>query len=170
MQYLAEVEKVTKLIGSGRIELKLLAYQQSEKKWCPLSTEEVITVESADEFKVGAVVLVDLNELKQVKQIQNASRSLVYILQSYSGLAQKLKEQEEDRKLWEHTRTYQKQEFARRRTELQNLEQRIVKQKEDFDAKLEKQRQQISFVRQTIEQLKQQVAQDRQDIKRRVIS
>lgn len=162
MRYLAEVQK-TGMIG-GKTQLKLLAYQQGEHKWNVLSKEEVIATEAANEFKAGVLVLVDLSENKQVKQIQNAARPLVGILQSYSGLEKKIKLQQEDLELWEHTKTYSKQEFERRRAELQIREQKFNEQKEEFKQKLEQQHQQLMAMREALCKLWDQVENDRRQL------
>ena len=83
MLYLAEVQKRPTGfgLGGGKTDLKLLACQRGEHNWLAVPGEEVIPADEAKEFSSGALVLVDLNNNKQVLQIQDAGRQLVKILQ-----------------------------------------------------------------------------------------
>ena len=86
MLYLAEVQRRPTGfgLGGGKTDLKLLACQRSENNWLAVPGEEVIPADEAKEFSPGALVLVDLDNNKQVLQIQDAGRQLVKILQNFS--------------------------------------------------------------------------------------
>jgi chromosome segregation ATPase len=161
MRYLAEVQKIGTL--GIKTQLKLLAYQESEQIWSPVSDEETILSETANKYKAGAFVLVELNKSKQVQQIEEAARPLVGILQSYAHLP-KLQRLEEDIKLWQQSYSEQKKMLTRRSLALQNREQQLKQQKEDFNQKLDRQREQIDSVWDDLDRLRQQLNLDRQKL------
>ncbi|MFB2982614.1 hypothetical protein [Microseira sp. BLCC-F43] len=162
MRYLAEVQKIGTL--GIKTQLKLLAYQESEQIWSPVSDEETILSETANKYKAGAFVLVELNKSKQVQQIEEAARPLVGILQSYAHLPKKLQRLEEDIKLWQQSYSEQKKMLTRRSLALQNREQQLKQQKEDFNQKLDRQREQIDSVWDDLDRLRQQLNLDRQKL------
>lgn len=162
MRYLAEVQKIGTL--GVKTQLKLLAYQESEQIWSPVADEETIVSETANKYKAGSFVLVELNKSKQVRQIEEAARPLVGILQSYAYLPKKLQRLEEDIKLWYESYSEQKKMLTRRSLALQNREQQLKQQKEDFDRKLEQQREELDSVWDDLARLRQQLNLDRQKL------
>lgn len=162
MRYLAEVQKIGKI--GGKTQLKLLAYQENEQIWSPVSDEETILAETANNYKSGSLVLVELNNSKQVRQIEEAARPLIGILQSYAHLPKKLQRLEEEIKLWEQSYSEQKKMLNRRSLALQNREQQLKQQKEDFNHKLEQQREQLNSVWDDLARLRQQLNLDRQKL------
>ncbi len=162
MRYLAEVQKIGTL--GSKTQLKLLAYQESEQIWIPVSDEETILSETANKYKAGAFVLVELNKNKQVRQIEQAARPLIGILQSYANLPKKLQRLEEEIALWQQSYSEQKKMLTRRSVALQNREQQLKQQKKDFNHKLEQQREQLDSVWDDLARLRQQLNLDRQKL------
>jgi phage shock protein A len=162
MLYLAEVQKIGTL--GIKTQLKLLAYQESEQIWSPVADEETVLSETANKYKAGSFVLVELNKSKQVRQIEEAARPLVGILQSYAHLPKKIQRLEEDIKLWYESYSEQKKMLNRRSLALQTREQQLKQQKEDFNHKLEQQREQLDTVWDDLARLRQQLNLDRQKL------
>lgn len=162
MRYLAEVQKIGTI--GVKTQLKLLAYQQSEQIWSPVSDEQIIVYETANKYKAGSFVLVELNNSKQVRQIEEAARPLVGILQSYAHLPKKLQRLEEEMELWQQSYSEQKKMLTRRTVALQNREQQLKQQKQDFSYKLEQQREQLETVWDDLARLRQQLNIDRQKL------
>ena len=162
MRYLAEVQKIGTI--GVKTQLKLLAYQQSEQIWSPVSDEQIIVYETANKYKAGSFVLVELNNSKQVRQIEEAARPLIGILQSYAHLPKKLQRLEEEMELWQQSYSEQKKMLTRRTVALQNREQQLKQQKEDFSHKLEQQREQLDTVWDDLARLRQQLNIDRQKL------
>ncbi len=162
MRYLAEVQKIGTI--GVKTQLKLLAYQQSEQIWSPVSDEQIIVYETANKYKAGSFVLVELNNSKQVRQIEEAARPLIGILQSYAHLPKKLQRLEEEMELWQQSYSEQKKMLTRRTVALQNREQQLKQQKQDFSHKLEQQREQLDSVWDDLARLRQQLNIDRQKL------
>ena len=120
MLYLAEVQKQkTGFMGAAKAEIKLLAHQRTDQSWCPVSGEEVIPIEEANNFSSGTLILADLNGNRQVQRIQEAGRPLVNILQNLSRQLEKAKNREEEIKQWKESLSYQSEEMNRRHMEME---------------------------------------------------
>ncbi len=164
MLYLAEVQKQRSFgLGSGRAELKLLACQRGENNWSAVTGDEVIPAEDANNFKDGALVLVDLNSSKHVQRIQDAARQLVSILQDFSRLQEKFKTQQEEIEQWKESLTYQSQELNRREMEMEAQREQVEHLEEEFE-RLEQQRQEIESARLEGEQLRSKLEQSQAEI------
>ncbi|NES05666.1 MAG: hypothetical protein F6K22_24365 [Okeania sp. SIO2F4] len=166
MLYLAEVQRRPTGfggLGGGRTDLKLLACQRGEHNWAAVPGEEVIPADEAKEFSPGALVLVDLNNNKQVQQIQDAARQLVKILQNFSRSQEKSKTQWEEIEQWKASLTFQAQELNRREMELQAKEEQLEELQAEID-KLEEQRQEISQAQEESQQLQEQIGQNRAEL------
>ncbi|MDJ0515604.1 MAG: pilus motility taxis protein HmpF [Trichodesmium sp. MO_231.B1] len=166
MLYLAEVQRRPTGfggLGGGRTDLKLLACQRSEHNWAAVPGEEVIPADEAKEFSPGALVLVDLNNNKQVQQIQDAARQLVKILQNFSRSQEKSKTQWEEIEQWKASLTFQAQELNRREMELQAKDEQLEELQAEID-KLEEQRQEISQAQEASQQLQEQIGQNRAEL------
>ncbi len=166
MLYLAEVQRRPTGfggLGGGRTDLKLLACQRGEHNWAAVPSEEIIPADEAKEFSPGSLVLVDLNNNKQVQQIQDAARQLVKILQNFSRSQEKSKTQWEEIEQWKASLTFQAQELNRREMELQAKEEQLEELQAEID-KLEQQRQEISQKEEASHQLQEQIEQNRQEL------
>lgn len=165
MLYLAEVQKrpTSFSLGGGKTDLKLLACQRSENNWLAVPGEEVIPADEAKEFSPGALVLVNLDNNKQVLQIQDAGRQLVKILQNFSRFQEKSKIQWEEIEQWKASLTFQAQELNRREVELQAKEEQVENLQTDIN-KLEHERQEISQAQQEFQQLQKQIERNREEL------
>ena len=165
MLYLAEVQRRPTGfgLGGGKTDLKLLACQRSENNWLAVPGEEVIPADEAKEFSPGALVLVDLDNNKQVLQIQDAGRQLVKILQNFSRFQEKSKIQWEEIEQWKASLTFQAQELNRREVELQAKEEQVENLQTDIN-KLEHERQEISQAQQEFQKLQKQIERNREEL------
>ncbi|NET41786.1 pilus motility taxis protein HmpF [Okeania sp. SIO2B3] len=165
MLYLAEVQKRPSGfgLGGGKTDLKLLASQRGEHNWVAVPGEEVIPADEAKEFSPGSLVLVDLNNSKQVQQIQDAARQLVKILQNFSRSQEKSKTQWEEIEQWKASLTFQAQELNRREMELQAKEEQLEELQAEID-RLEQQRQEVSQAQETSQQLQEQIEKNREEL------
>ena len=125
--------------------------------------EEIIPADEAKEFSPGALVLVDLNNNRQVQQIQDAARQLVKILQNFSRYQEKSKTQWEEIEQWKASLTFQAQELNRREIELQTKEEQLEDLQAEID-QLEQQRQEISQAQQEFQQFQKQIEQNREEL------
>ncbi|WP_212664527.1 pilus motility taxis protein HmpF [Acaryochloris marina] len=162
MLYLAEVHKKTGFMGA-KTELKLLAQKQSEHNWSPISGEELLQADAANDYNAGVLVLVEMDGNQQLKSIQDATRQLVGILKSFSRMREKFKTQEEEIEGWKQSLIYQSQELTRREVDMEARAEEI----QEWDAesqKIEQQRQEFEATRTQILQLKEQMELDRQQL------
>lgn len=125
MLYLAETQRKSGFIGSGKAEFKLLACQRSEQDWSAVPGDE--TVPAPDDAAYGAdtLVMIELNGSRQVQRHQEAGRALVNILQNFSGLSKKSKSQSEEIEQWKESLTYQSQALNRREMEIEARQDQI---------------------------------------------
>ncbi|NJL83580.1 MAG: hypothetical protein HC890_12655 [Chloroflexaceae bacterium] len=126
MLYLAEVKRQNRgLMGGARTELKLLACQRSDQTWSQVPGEEVVACETISQVGEGALVMVSLTAARQVQGTPElAGARLVRLLQNFSRLIEKAREQEEEIEQWKQSLAYQSQELSRRELELEaRLEQ-----------------------------------------------
>ncbi|NET32433.1 MAG: hypothetical protein F6K19_10550 [Cyanothece sp. SIO1E1] len=163
MLYLAEIQKKTGFIGSGKAELKLLACQRSEQNWSAVSGDEVVPADEASTFNAGTLVMVELTASRQVQRIQEAGRQLVSILQNFSRLQEKFKTQEEEIEQWKQSLTYQSQELNRREMEIESRQEQLQEVEQDFE-RLEQQRQEIETSRTEIDSLRTELERKNQEL------
>lgn len=163
MLYLAEVLRKARVIGGGRPELKLLAYQRSELSWSAVSGEEIISAPDDVNYNAGALVMVELSAGKQVQRHAEAGRQLVSILQNFSRLQEKAKTQEEEIEQWKQSLTYQSQELNRREMEIEAAQEQIQQMDEDFE-RLEKQRQEIEAAQEQVDRLREEFERKSQEL------
>ena len=144
MLYLAEVQKQSKsFIGGIKTELKLLAFQRNDQNWAAVPNEETIAAEEANNFNAGVLVLVDLGVNRQVqKPPEVAGRQLANVLQNFTRLLEKSKNQEEEIEQWRQSLTYQSQELHRREMEIEAQLEQMQQVESEFE-RLEQQRQEI---------------------------
>jgi len=155
--YLAEVQKKLGAFGVGaKAELKLLASQRGEQNW-NAEKEEVVAAEEAKNFEDGELVLVELSASKQVRRPpQKAGRPLVAILQNFSKLQEKFKNQEEEIETWKQSLTYQAQVLHRREKEMQAWQEQLEALEEE-SAKIEQARVEASRLKSEVERNQQEL-------------
>lgn len=166
MLYLAEVQKQkTGFIGAAKAEIKLLAFQRADQSWNPVQGEEAVPAEEANNLNAGALVLADLNANRQVQRIQEAGRPLVSILQNFSRLLEKSKNQEAEIEQWKESLKYQSEEISRRQLEMEaQLEQ--LEQVESNSRQLTVQQQEIERGREKVERLRAELEQKQTELER----
>lgn len=163
MLYLAEVTRKSRVIGGGKAEFKLLAYQKSELSWHSVVGEEIISAPDDVAYSTGMLVLVDLSAAKQVQRHSEAGRQLVSILQNFSRLYEKAKTQEEEIEQWKQSLTYQSQELNRREMEMEARQEQLQQMEEEFE-RLEQQRQEIDVAQAELTRLQQEYERKSQDL------
>ena len=162
MLYLAEVHKKNGFMGA-KTELKLLAQKQSEHNWSPISGEELLPADAANDYNAGVLVLVEMDGNQQLKSIQDATRQLVGILKSFSRMREKFRTQEEEIEGWKQSLIYQSQELTRREVDMEARAEEIHEWEAEAE-KIEQQRQEFEATRTQLLQLKEQMEQDRQQL------
>jgi chromosome segregation ATPase len=163
--YLAEVQKQKGgVFGGGKAELKLLACQRTDQSWSAVPAEEVIPAEEANNLSAGALVIVNLGGNRQVQgEIEPAGGRLVNMLQTFSRLVEKSKNQEEEIEQWRQSLTYQSQELNRREMEMEARHEQMQAMEEDFE-RLEQQRQELETAKDETERLKEEFERNRQEL------
>ncbi|MGB3311323.1 MAG: pilus motility taxis protein HmpF [Nodosilinea sp.] len=159
MLYLAEVQKKTGFIGSGKPEFKLLACQRSEHSWSAVTGEESLTAPDDASYNAGALVMLEVSGSRQIQRHYEAGRTLTSILQNFSNLSKKSKTQEEEIEQWKQSLTFQSQELNRRELELETRQEQV----EQAEADLE----QLDAQRLELEQQQQSLEQQQQDLNRK---
>ncbi|MEM9120367.1 MAG: pilus motility taxis protein HmpF [Cyanobacteria bacterium P01_F01_bin.56] len=155
MLYLAEVQRKTGFIGSGKADFKLLACQRGDT-WTGVPGDEVIAAPDDAGYNAGALVMVELTNNRQIKRHYDAGRPLVGILQNFSNQSKKSKSQEEEIEQWKQSLTFQSQELNRRELELETRQEQVEEAEADLE-KLEAQRQEIETAQQELDGLKEEL-------------
>jgi chromosome segregation ATPase len=140
--YLAETQRKSGFIGSGKAEFKLLACQRSEHDWSAVPGDEVIAAPDDATYGADTLVMIELNSSRQVQRHQVAGRTLVNILQNFSGLSKKFKAQGDEIEQWKESLTYQSQALNRREMELEAKQEQIEQAEADL-AQLESKQQEV---------------------------
>jgi chromosome segregation ATPase len=160
--YLAEVQKKSGFIGGGKADFKLLACQRGET-WTGVPGEESIAAPDDANYGAGALVMVELNNNRQIQRHYDAGRPLVGILQNFSNQAKKSKSQEEEIEQWKQSLTFQSQELNRRELELETRQEQLEQAEADLE-QLETQRQEIQTAQQELDELKAELERKHQEL------
>ncbi|PZV21232.1 MAG: hypothetical protein DCF21_02925 [Leptolyngbya sp.] len=163
MLYLAEVQKKTGFIGSGKPEFKLLACQRSEHSWSAVAGDESLTAPDDASYNAGALVMVEVSGNRQVQRHYEAGRTLTSILQNFSNLSKKSKTQEEEIEQWKQSLTFQSKELNRRELDLETRQEQVEQAEADLE-QLDSQRQELEQLRQTLEQQQEDLKRKNQDL------
>lgn len=134
MLYLAEVKKQKKrfLAGSG-MELDLLAFQDKNYRWRALSREEKIPAEEAKVFGDGALVIVYLDANQQIQgTLEPAGRRIATVLQNFSAILDRSKNQEEKIEEWKQSLSLQIKELNRREWEMKARLEQLEQMEQEF--------------------------------------
>jgi chromosome segregation ATPase len=160
--YLAEVQRKTGFIGSGKADFKLLACQRGDT-WTGVPGDETIAAPDDASYNAGALVMVELSNNRQITRHYDAGRPLVGILQNFSNQSKKSKSQEEEIEQWKQSLTFQSQELNRRELELETRQEQVEEAEADLE-KLEAQRQEIETSQQELDQLKEELERKHQEL------
>ncbi|MGL5806926.1 MAG: pilus motility taxis protein HmpF [Xenococcaceae cyanobacterium] len=135
MLYLAEVQKQSKgFIGGFETKLKLIACQRNDRSWSPLPNNETIGGEDVSNFGEGALIIINLGNNRQIQgQPEAAASQVLSILQSFSRLMDKSKQQEEEIEQWKESLTIQGDEFSRREDELEARLEQIEQMEKELE-------------------------------------
>ncbi|HEY9652016.1 MAG TPA: pilus motility taxis protein HmpF [Coleofasciculaceae cyanobacterium] len=165
MLYLAEVKKQkTGFMGGSKTELKLLACQRTDQSWTAVPGDEIVPTEEATSFSDGVLVIVNMGGNRQVAgEIEPAGVRLTGILQNFSRLLEKSKNQEEEIEQWKQSLTYQSQELNRREMEMEARLEQLQAMEEDFE-RLEQQRQELESAKEETERLREEFERNRQEL------
>lgn len=156
MLYLAEVQKKTGFIGSGKPEFKLLACQRNEYSWVAVTGEEALVAPDDASYNAGALVMVEVSGSRQVQRHYEAGRTLTNILQNFSNLSKKSKTQEEEIEQWKQSLTFQSQELNRREMEIEARQEQLEQAEADLE-KVEAQRQEVETLRHSLAQRQEEL-------------
>jgi len=161
--YLAEVQKKTGFIGSGKPEFKLLACQRGENSWTAVPGDETIGAPDDATYGAGTLVMVELTNNRQIQRHYEAGRSLVNILQTFSNLSKKSKTQEEEIEQWKQSLTFQSQELNRRELELEARQEQVEQAEADVE-QLEGQRQELQKLKDDLHQQQEELERQARDL------
>ncbi len=163
MLYLAELQKKSGFISSGKAEFKLLACQRSEHDWSGVPGDESIAAPDDATYGAGTLVMIELNSSRQVQRHQEAGRTLVGILQNFSNLSKKSKAQSEEIEQWKESLTYQSQELSRREIEIESRQEQIEQAEADLE-KIEAQRQAVELQEAEVEKLRAELSRNNAEL------
>ncbi len=165
MLYLAEVQKQKGgVFGGGKAELKLLACQRSDQSWSAVTGDEVIPADEANNMNSGTLVIVNLGGNRQLQgDIEPAGGRLVTMLQNFSRLLEKSKNQEEEIEQWKQSLTYQSQELNRREMEMESRLEQMQAMEEDFE-RLEQQRRELESANEETSRFREEFERSRQEL------
>ena len=144
MLHLAQVQKQEL---SGKLVLRLLAFQEAEYSWKIIvekntipPAEVILYGGCTNVLSEGLLVLVELSPTGEIDNIQNATSWVLDLVQTFltSGVTPEFLQQETERaEQWRQTLTLQNQELSRRalevearREQIQALEESIKREKE----------------------------------------
>ncbi|WP_199314061.1 hypothetical protein [Leptolyngbya sp. FACHB-671] len=180
MLYLAQVQEKDAV---GKTKLQLLAYQKAEHAWAIFSEEDNTVYAEGCDLGKGALLLVQLNDLRQVENIQDAADWLTEIIQQYlaTGVTPEILQQEVQRaEQWRQSLTLQSQELGRRalemearRDQIQELEENLKREKKQLELEkkqiqdlleLKAQRDQILELEETLKQEKNQLEYEKKQL------
>ena len=163
MLYLAEVQKKTGFISSGKPEFKLLACQRGENTWTAVPGDETMGAPDDATYNAGALVMVEMTNNRQIQRHYEAGRSLVSILQTFSNLSKKSKTQEEEIEQWKQSLTFQSQELNRRELELEARQEQVEQAEADIE-QLEGQRQELERLKANLQQKQEELERKSKDL------
>lgn len=155
MLYLAEVQKQkVGFMGGSETKLKLLACQHNDQSWSVVPGNELINAEEANSFGEGALIVVNLGTNRQLQgNLESASKRIVSILQGFSRLLEKTKNQEEEIDQWKESLTIQSEELSRREIEMETRLEQLELMEQEYQ-KLEQQRQEITLLQAEAEKIR----------------
>ncbi|KPQ35947.1 MAG: hypothetical protein HLUCCA11_08610 [Phormidesmis priestleyi Ana] len=157
MLYLAETQRKNGFIGNGKAEFKLLACQRSEHDWSAVPGDESVAAPDDATYGADTLVMIELNSSRQVQRHQEAGRTLVNILQNFSGLSKKFKAQGEEIEQWKESLTYQSQALNRREMEIETRQEQIEQAEADL-AQVEEKQQQLEQQQAEVEVLREELS------------
>lgn len=140
-------------MGGVETKLKLIACQRNDQSWSIVSNES-ITIEEANDFGDGALIVVDLGVNRQVQgDIELASQKIVGVLKNFSRLLEKTKDQEQEIGQWKESLAIQSEELSRRQIEMETRLEQVEQMEEEFK-QFEQQREEIETAKAETEKVR----------------
>ena len=141
-------------MGGVETKLKLLACQRNDQSWSIISGNELISTEEVSDFGDGALVIVQLGVNRQVQgKPESASNRVISVLQGFSRLLEKTKNQEQEISQWKESLTIQSEELSRRELEMEARFEQVEQMEQEFK-QFEQQRQEIAEARAEVDKIK----------------
>ncbi len=165
MRYLAEIKKQSKgFMGGSETKLKLLAFQESDRSWNIVSNSDLIAIEETSDLGDGALVMVTLDDKQQIKgDLEPASKRIIGILQSFSRLLEKSKDQEEEIETWKESLTIQSEELSSREMDMETRMEQLEQMEAEIQ-QFDQQRQEIYSSREEANKLKAELEEKSQQL------
>ncbi|MBE9044509.1 hypothetical protein IQ255_08840 [Pleurocapsales cyanobacterium LEGE 10410] len=154
MLYLAEIQKQSKgFMGGVETKLKLIACQRNDQSWSIVGNES-ITIEDANDFGDGALVVVNLGVNRQIQgKIELASQKIIGVLKNFSRLLEKTQDQEQEIAQWKESLAIQSEELSRRQIEMETRLEQVEYMEEEFK-QFEQQREEIAIAQAETEKIR----------------
>lgn len=151
-------------MGGVETKLKLLACQRNDQSWSIISGNELISTEEVSDFGDGALVVVQLGGNRQVQgKPESASSRVIGVLQGFSRLLEKTKNQEQEISQWKESLTIQSEELSRREIEMEARFEQVEQMEQEFK-QFEQQRQEIAEARAEVDKIKAEFEAKSQDL------
>jgi hypothetical protein len=131
MLHLAQVQNNESV---GKVELRLLARQQSEFTWAVINPENVPLTDN-NSLNDGLLVLVELSDEQEVLNIQNAKEWVLDVVQKFLSIGVSptfLQEEAARTEQWRQDLTLQSQDLTRRHLEMEARREQIQALEEDL--------------------------------------
>ncbi|BAQ64778.1 pilus motility taxis protein HmpF [Geminocystis sp. NIES-3709] len=162
MLYLAEVKSQNRgFVGGFKTELKLLASQGTDQTWNAVAGEEIVISDTiADQTGKGTLYILNVDNNKQIQgSPELAGNRVVNYLRHLSRTLEKSKEQETEIEEWKTSLKIQGEEIARRQAELDQVQQLLQQQQDEF-AQLEKEKENLSGAWEQLREQQRLIAQN----------
>jgi hypothetical protein len=157
MLYLAQVKQNS---TSGTTEIQLLAYQQSDNTW-GMSNSEILTINGKNHLSDRLLVLVELDENKQVLDIKEATDWVVGLVQqylsSYSITPEFICQEQAKIEQWRQEIAAQNLDLTRRYLEVETQREQI----QELEASLKQEREQLELRKQQIQALEANIEEEK---------
>jgi hypothetical protein len=157
MLYLAQVNKN---LTSGAIELQVLARQQSDNIWA-IDTSEVLSIGKENNLCEALLVLVELDENKQIVEVKNAKDWVINLVQQYLSVSSITPEfvREEQARIeeWRQEITAQSLDLTRRYLEVETQREQI----QELEASLKIEKEKLELRWQEIQEIENALKQER---------
>lgn len=159
MLYLAQV---TRDPISGDIKLLILAYQQAEHIWAT-SNSEVLPIGQENCLPEGLLVLVEINDNRQITEIKEAKDWIVSLIGQYlseSSITPEFVQQEQARiEQWRQEIASQSLDLTRRYLEVETQREQI----QELEASLKLEKEKLELRWQEIQELETNLKQERKN-------
>ena len=134
---------------SDKIELQLLAHQESEGNWVVSNLEFIsIDEEMSQDIQAGMLILANIDDKPRIISIESAADWVLELVKQYFPL-----KYEEEK--WRQDLTLQSQDLTRRNLEIETRTEQI----QALEEKLKQEKEALEIRREQIQQLEKQLKQ-----------